>query len=62
MSMKTVRISLGETEHQEQHYDPHGMDLKIGEQVVVERMVGQQVLIQAFLVRLEVACAKICRP
>ncbi len=39
--MKTVRISLGETEHQEQHYDPHGMDLKIGEQVVVETRWGQ---------------------
>ncbi len=39
--MKTVRISLGETEHQEQHYDPHGMDLKIGEQVVVETKWGQ---------------------
>jgi cell fate regulator YaaT (PSP1 superfamily) len=39
--MKTVRISLGETEHQEQHYDPHGMDLKAGEQVVVETKWGQ---------------------
>lgn len=39
--MKTVRISLGETEHQEQHYDPHGVDLKIGEQVVVETKWGQ---------------------
>ena len=39
--MKTVRISLGETEHQEQHYHPQGMDLKPGEQVVVETKWGQ---------------------
>jgi cell fate regulator YaaT (PSP1 superfamily) len=39
--MKTVRISLGETEHQEQHYNPRGMDLQPGEQVVVETAWGQ---------------------
>lgn len=39
--MKSVRISLGETEHQEQHYNPRGMDLKPGEQVVVETRWGQ---------------------
>ncbi|MBF8298112.1 MAG: Stage 0 sporulation protein yaaT (modular protein), partial [candidate division NC10 bacterium] len=39
--MKTVRISLGETEHQEQHYHPRGMDLQPGEQVVVETTWGQ---------------------
>jgi len=39
--MKTVRISLGETEHQEQHYDPRGMDLRPGERVVVETRWGQ---------------------
>ena len=39
--MKTVRISLGETEHQEQHYHPQGMDLQPGEQVVVETKWGQ---------------------
>jgi cell fate regulator YaaT (PSP1 superfamily) len=38
--MKTVRISLGESEHQEQHYHPRGMDLKPGEQVVVETTWG----------------------
>ncbi len=39
--MKTVRVSLGETEHQEQHYHARGMDLKPGEQVVVETKWGQ---------------------
>lgn len=39
--MKTVRISLGETEHQEQHCNPRGMDLQTGEQVVVETAWGQ---------------------
>ena len=39
--MKTVRVSLGDTEHQEQHYHPQGMDLKPGEQVVVETKWGQ---------------------
>lgn len=39
--MKTVRISLGETEHQEQHCNPRGMDLQPGEQVVVETAWGQ---------------------
>ncbi len=39
--MKTVRISLGDTEHQEQHYDSRGMELRPGEQVVVETRWGQ---------------------
>ena len=39
--MKTVRINLGETEHQEQHYDSRGMELRPGEQVVVETRWGQ---------------------
>lgn len=39
--MKTVRISLGETEYQGQHYDPQGIDLKPGDQVVVETRWGQ---------------------
>lgn len=39
--MKTVRISLGETEYQEQHYDPRGVKLKPGDQVVVETKWGQ---------------------
>jgi len=39
--MRTVRISLGETEHQEQHCHPRGMDLQPGEQVVVETTWGQ---------------------
>jgi cell fate regulator YaaT (PSP1 superfamily) len=39
--MRTVRISLGETEHQEQHYDPRGLDFSPGEQVVVETKWGQ---------------------
>jgi len=39
--MRTVRISLGDTEHQEQHYLPRGLDLEAGEQVVVETKWGQ---------------------
>lgn len=39
--MKTVRINLGETEHQEQHYDPRGLNVKLGDQVVVETRWGQ---------------------
>lgn len=39
--MKTVRISLGETEYQEQHYDPRGMNVQPGDQVVVETRWGQ---------------------
>ncbi|MGH7369984.1 MAG: PSP1 domain-containing protein [Candidatus Methylomirabilaceae bacterium] len=39
--MRTVRINLGQTEHQEQHYHPQGMELKPGEQVVVETKWGQ---------------------
>ncbi len=39
--MRTVRISLGETEHQEQQYHPQGLDLKPDEQVVVETKWGQ---------------------
>jgi cell fate regulator YaaT (PSP1 superfamily) len=38
--MKTVRINLGETEHQEQHYNSRGMELTPGEQVVVETKWG----------------------
>jgi cell fate regulator YaaT (PSP1 superfamily) len=39
--MKTVRINLGETEHQEQHYDPRGVNVQPGDQVVVETKWGQ---------------------
>ena len=39
--MKTVRINLGETEYQDQHYDPRGVKLKLGDQVVVETKWGQ---------------------
>ncbi|MDE2322352.1 MAG: stage 0 sporulation protein [candidate division NC10 bacterium] len=39
--MKTVRISLGETEYQEQHYDPRGVKVQPGDHVVVETKWGQ---------------------
>ncbi len=39
--MKTVRINLGETEYQDQHYDPRGVKLRPGDQVVVETTWGQ---------------------
>lgn len=39
--MKTVRINLGETEYQDQHYDPRGVKLQLGDQVVVETKWGQ---------------------
>jgi cell fate regulator YaaT (PSP1 superfamily) len=39
--MKTVRINLGETEYQDQHYDPRGVKLQPGDQVVVETTWGQ---------------------
>jgi cell fate regulator YaaT (PSP1 superfamily) len=39
--MRTVRINLGTTEHQEQHYHPQGVEFKAGEQVVVETKWGQ---------------------
>ena len=39
--MKTVRISLGETEYQEQHYDPRRVNVQPGDQVVVETKWGQ---------------------
>lgn len=39
--MKTVRISLGETEYQEEHYDPRGVKVRPGDYVVVETRWGQ---------------------
>ncbi|MDE2060124.1 MAG: hypothetical protein KGJ27_10450, partial [candidate division NC10 bacterium] len=39
--MKTVRISLGETEYQEPHYDPRGVKVQPGDHVVVETKWGQ---------------------
>jgi cell fate regulator YaaT (PSP1 superfamily) len=38
--MRTVRIDLGTTEHQEQHFHAQGMELKKGEQVIVETKWG----------------------
>ncbi len=39
--MKTVRINLGETEYQEQQYDPRGVKVRPGDYVVVETKWGQ---------------------